>query len=117
MREKKSKIVCQDKKIVYPQDDEKNLTQEERNTKRINELIRRVDKITADLYPGDSKCALKKIEDHERRLDGITWHLVMNDNEFNIFKDIISDLQHEVNPDLEEFIRKASQSGGSNPGT
>ena len=90
-------------KTVYPKDDERNLSREELNTTRIDELIRRLDKITADLYAVDSKYALRNIPRLTRRQKRTFKCLLTNYNEFRIFRDILSALQREVYPLLEAY--------------
>lgn len=65
------------------------------------ELTRRMDKITTDLYTSDSEIALGKIKEHEKRLDGIIRHLAMNDNEFRILRNSVFSLQKTIYPKID----------------
>ena len=75
------------------------------------ELTRRMDKITIDLYTSDSEIALDKIKEHEKRLDGIIRHLAMNDNEFRILRDSVFSLQKTIYPkiDSDDFLEMKNE--------
>ena len=89
-------------KLVCKKEYDRVLSGEERNSKEIQELRRRLDALTIELCSSDSETALSKIIEHEKRIDNIIRHLAMNDNEFRIFRDVVFALQRELYPKLEK---------------
>ena len=93
----KNKLVHSKKKAVYATGHERTLSSEELNAKRINELIRRMDKITTDLYTRDSEYALRQIPELKKKLDKLAKRLSANDDDFRIFRDTVASLEQAVN--------------------
>lgn len=86
--------------------------------KRIDELTRRVDKITTDLYASDSEYALRKIPELEKQQDNIVRHTAMNNIEIKIHGGAITSLQKAIYPISEAFelekMKKATRCKKSN---
>jgi len=64
--------------------------------KRVEEITRRIDKASIDLYSSDSEYALRQIPELKKRLDNLFNIIAMNDNEFRIFRDAVFAIQQEI---------------------
>ena len=69
----------------------KKITLEE----RVDNLTRRMDNLTKMLSMKDSPVRLRKIPEMEKRLDIVFRHLITNEDELRLFRDIVTNLQKD----------------------
>ena len=63
--------------------------------KELKEIARRVDALTTQLHAADSKYGLHQLTELRERLDNLASRLCIDENEFRIFREVVSTLQRE----------------------
>lgn len=61
----------------------------------IKEVARRVDTLATQLHATDSEYGLHQLTELRERLDNLSNRLSIDENEFRIFRDVVSTLQRD----------------------
>lgn len=67
----------------------------EKLEERLEELTRRIDTLATELHTSDSKYGLHQLPELRERLDNLASRLALDENEFRIFREIVSTLQRD----------------------